>query len=483
MHLLLFRNFIQMNHSVLKKIGLLFLIICLIGNYSASAQSKDDNHFIYIQAKNKKPFYVILNRKVFSSSSIGYLIIPKLQDGKYDLRIGFPKQDAPEQNYSCTISGSDIGFSLQKDNEGDLGLLNLQSKTFLASKGSTTLEDQYAAGNTPEKAAVNNRENIVKTKPVKASPDNAAFGQMLSGAINDPTLNKQAENTQTENTQTTTLPKESQKATAPVVVAEVNNQAQANVATDAAQGNVSASDLQDDSQTYGVIKSNEQMTNQGTQMTFVLFNSHSTDTVSVLIPQSVRPDKQVGASETVATPSKKSFNDNSLALFSNTNGMAVEEQDVPVKKRKKKFVDISSNQSADNSNAGSAKTVDNPFYNQSASKTDTASVEEANTPNNVATTSSCDNPLSDKDFSRMQKKMVAKSNDDEMIAIVDKYINGKCITTQQVKQLGGLFLSDAGRFALFQDAYAHVSDKDNYASLQGQLLDQYFKNRFLKMLK
>jgi hypothetical protein len=69
-----------------------------------------------------------------------------------------------------------------------------------------------------------------------------------------------------------------------------------------------------------------------------------------------------------------------------------------------------------------------------------------------------------------------------MLSLVDKTVKGKCVTTEQVRQLGASFTSDAGRFALYQDVYGNVADKGNYASLQNQLLDGYFKKRFTDML-
>ena len=79
--------------------------------------------------------------------------------------------------------------------------------------------------------------------------------------------------------------------------------------------------------------------------------------------------------------------------------------------------------------------------------------------------------------------MIARNNDNDMIEIVDKYIEGKCLTTSQVKILGGLFLSDAGRYALFHDTYSHVTDKQNFPALEAQLLDNYFKKRFQQILQ
>src|SRR5882757_6295280 len=90
------------------------LLICL--SVSAHAQQ---NHFKYIQADNRQPFYIKLDKKILSSSASGYLIIPKLQEGNYTLTIGFPKNEWPEQNVTCSVNKKDAGYLLK--NFGDKG--------------------------------------------------------------------------------------------------------------------------------------------------------------------------------------------------------------------------------------------------------------------------------------------------------------------------------------------------------------------------
>jgi hypothetical protein len=67
---------------------------CVTGLYA------QQNHFIYIQTENKQPFYVRLSDKVLSSSSSGYIVISKVQNGDHDLLIGFPKNEWPQQKIS-----------------------------------------------------------------------------------------------------------------------------------------------------------------------------------------------------------------------------------------------------------------------------------------------------------------------------------------------------------------------------------------------
>jgi hypothetical protein len=219
--------------------------------------------------------------------------------------------------------------------------------------------------------------------------------------------------------------------------------------------------------------------------------------------QTVEEEKTTGVAPTPITKKE------SLALFANTeedsfnvegeNAAAAARKEARKKKKEeKRFVDLGGS-NPQNSDTEVKGAVNNPFYDKSTADNSDADLSaerprtkqradadiEQPAEKQVETASGsiqCD-PISDKNFQKMQKKMIARNNDNDMIAIVDKYIDGKCLTTSQVKTLGGLFLSDAGRYALYHDAYSHVSDKQNFPSLEGQLLDSYFKKRFQQLLQ
>ena len=95
------------NVNAIKKVCLFLLLI--IFSTSLSAQTA---HFLYIQSDNSQAFYVRLNNKVFSSSDLGFLIIPKLQSGKISLIIGFPKNKWNSLNYDIAIENKDLSSSL-----------------------------------------------------------------------------------------------------------------------------------------------------------------------------------------------------------------------------------------------------------------------------------------------------------------------------------------------------------------------------------
>lgn len=495
-----------MNQSAFRRIFLFIgMILLLLGSVHVNAQDVENNHFIYIQAKEKVPFYVILDKKVYSSSSIGYLIIPKLKDGTYDLRIGFPKTQQPEKNFTCEVKGGDAGYSLEKGDNGELGLLNLQTKSFIASSSQTSIEDQYAAADAPkveEEEADAAAQTTPKKSEEKAAPESNAFGDMLSSVSNDPSLSVPIETPKAE------LPQSDEKISTQVADfgnnPDQDNKAIAEAAEASGETLKPAEQvLGDVSKTYGVIKSGQDRSRSGTEMTFIMFNSRSTDTVKILVPKiKALADKD----ETTGVEPEKISKKESLALFTNTeqdsfnvDPSTTRSNRAARKKRKaeKKFVDIDANSGDVSSEVEGG--VNNPFYDKSKAGNDDTDLENKNESRRIKEKAAkldeelsnsaiaeeapaCD-PISEKNYNKMQKKMIAKNNDNDMIAIVDKYIKDKCLTTSQVKHLGGLFLSDAGRYALFQDSYSHVSDKENFPSLENQLLDSYFKKRFQQILQ
>src|SRR4051812_33180583 len=104
------------------KIRLLFFsFIIFLGSQA------QQNHFIYIQTENKQPFYIKLDKQLYSSNASGYIILPKLKNGTYDLAIGFPKSEWPEQKMTCSIDNKDIGFLLKNFGDKGWGLFNMQT--------------------------------------------------------------------------------------------------------------------------------------------------------------------------------------------------------------------------------------------------------------------------------------------------------------------------------------------------------------------
>lgn len=140
------------------------LLFALLLLFAITVQAQQ-NHYIYIQTDNKQPFYVKLNNKVFSSAGAGYVIVPKLIDGTYNLDLGFPKVEWPEQHFSIKIEKKDEGFMFKNFGDKGWGLFNMQSlHTIMGSSKEVS--------------------TVVGTKSV----NDDAFSNTLSNVVNDPNI-------------------------------------------------------------------------------------------------------------------------------------------------------------------------------------------------------------------------------------------------------------------------------------------------------
>lgn len=65
-----------------------------------------------------------------SSNASGYLLIPKLNNGEYELNIGFAQSDK-EQKFVVKVEGKDLGFSLKQELDNTWSLFNLVDFTLV----------------------------------------------------------------------------------------------------------------------------------------------------------------------------------------------------------------------------------------------------------------------------------------------------------------------------------------------------------------
>jgi hypothetical protein len=87
------------------------------------------------------------------------------------------------------------------------------------------------------------------------------------------------------------------------------------------------------------------------------------------------------------------------------------------------------------------------------------------------------------DFFKLRKRMAAETNDDKMITEAKKVFKTKCFSTSQIKHLATLFLSDEFKYKFFDAAYQYINDLENFSSLQSELKEEYYINRFNAMLR
>jgi len=98
--------------------------------------------------------------------------------------------------------------------------------------------------------------------------------------------------------------------------------------------------------------------------------------------------------------------------------------------------------------------------------------------NGIMVNSHCKSVAADNDFFKLRKNMAAKTSDDTMVDEAKKVFKNKCFTTDQIKSLGSLFLTSAGKYQFFDAAYLHVTDRDRFSILQSEISDEYYLKRF-----
>ncbi|CAN5284155.1 hypothetical protein BH11BAC6_BH11BAC6_18200 [soil metagenome] len=214
----------------------IFLLV-LLGMFNllvpATNLNAQQNHFAYIQSDNNIPFDVSVNGKTYHSSSIGYVIVPKLTKGKYQFTISFPDKKYSNQQFNCNIEKNDEGFALKDYGDKGWGLYNLQSF------------DITMAGSN------------VAIDTTKETPKNNAFSDMLSQVVDDTTLNMKTEPIK---------PAETKKETdaIAIIVDSIATPATSNIP--------------------GLIKINQSSTEVGTDIFFLDNSNGMNDTIHIFYP-------------------------------------------------------------------------------------------------------------------------------------------------------------------------------------------------------
>lgn len=435
----------------MKKYILIFLLAFL--SIPAFAQKV---YFVYLQSETDQPFYIKLNDKVQSSSAAGYLILPRLKDTTYSFTLGFPLNKWPEQNFSVTINRKDHGYLVKNFGEKGWGLFDLQ-----------TLEIIMAAGS--------------KTASVKAeNNDGSGFTAILSKAAGDPSLKEKPQQPKVEEKKAepelAKAVKEEIPVSKPVTIAEtaappkeepvVAKPAEVNIVTEVVKEDppkeiTPKEELKTESKEIPpaievkeapveeykistVTKRSESSTTEGFGLVYLdKYDNGNIDTVRLLIPN---PKQAVYIIKEEPKEEKKML-------------------DIPVEVMK-----------ADDKPA----VVEKPAEEKPA---ETKPVENIVTETKPAVKSNCTEVAAEADFFKLRKVMAAEESDDGMIAAAKKYFKARCYTTEQIKNLGALFLTDQGKYNFFDAAYPYAADAVNYTTLQTELKDEYYINRFRAMLR
>lgn len=328
----------------MKRALILFLSLFMLISGATAQQYR----FIYLQTENQQTFFVKLNNLVYSSSPSGYLIIPKLTDGSYELEIGFPRNDYPSQMVNCVLAGKDEGFLLKNLGNETWGLFNLRTLQLATAK--------------PGK--------IGEATP---APDKNSFEGALSNVV-ETDLNKK--NRRKGKTET-------KKAASTVTLISYNIDA------------------------------------VGLHRNYIVENEGEKDTVQVLFEGNYQPAAKQEVKQ------DKVVKDEAPAV------RFIEDEP-------KKVTMINSN---------------------------------------------CSKDATENHFLKLRKNMASKSKDSDMITQAKKAYKKHCYTTEQIRSLAVLLMTDASKYEFLDLSYQHTSDSENYGSLRTLITDTYYLNRFDALIR
>ncbi|MEO6837629.1 MAG: hypothetical protein ABI185_04535 [Ginsengibacter sp.] len=519
-----------MIRSVPGKLFLLFSMALLA--FTVKAQKV---HFIYLQTEGGQPFYAKFNNKLISSSSEGYIIIPSVPDGVYNLIVGFPRNEFPEKDYKIEVDNTNEGFLLKNLDEKGWQLFNME--TLSLTKGDNTKlptmivkkdEDPFTkmlAGVVKDSSILQNHDTITvaSAKTIDSSKK-----------INADTSKSIASNTQ-----------EGWKIYPPLSALDSNTKKHELPPSIAAAPSVTP--MKKDSQITQILNESDQ---DGMVMIYeVKDDSSKTDTVSIFIPiQKSASDSDNAKNAVSDSKNIPSSLDSSHVAGNVTTTNTLPQGDSSVKTPvSPTSIDTAQKNNSLHTNSGnvvaqtpvsvlsvtdsSAKGKDSIITSDAEEKKDTVAtalskeieptkeIKDSSSPANINTpqittsnvtgsptnatqdhppsnqlivlpqavtisrvNSDCKNFASTEDFLKLRKKMAAEVDMDNMLKIAMKYFKAKCYSTEQIKDLSYLFLSDEGKYKFFDEAFAFTSDSDQYQILQSQFTDKYYLNRFKAMI-
>lgn len=494
---------------------LFFLVLITLFAIAGKAQQ---THFIYLQTDNGQPFYLKMNHKIISSSSEGYVILPGLRDSTYEIKVGFPKNEHPEETFDLNVNNSNQGFLIKNFEDKGTQLFNMETLALVAGTNNLSKDTSIAAASTEKK---------------EADP----FTQLLANVVKDSSILenhqvvtaqaiKQPDTTDHINSDTTSHINNDSNSLVQKTDTSVNN-SNTPVAIAPEKADSSERSLGNSSVSKILSKENE----QGLTMLYADSIGNSKDTVNIFIPggkpavpiDSLNNDSaeakaaksknqdissftdSAGLTITPTMPNRSNESNNGFVLrkdsiTTKTNTVTAPEQVFIIGPQKEK----KNAEKKENQKINESLNVVNDTSGQQPGTISEIQISDKGTENTlpekktdkgnkievlpkVVTSSKVNSDCKDfattEDFLRLRKKMAAESSDAAMIRVANKYFKSKCYSTAQVKDLSYLFLTNEGKYMFFDAAYAYTSDSDQYETLESQFTDDYYLNRFKAMIR
>ena len=482
------------------KLKLLYLFCCLLVSSGLAAQ--DASYFVYIQHEKQLPFYVKLEGKMLSSSVKGYVILPKLPQGKVPVTIGFPKSEAPEQSYVLRLTGQrDYGFLLKNTGDNDYALYDLQTFATLKSGGGAPLQENVTVtrisseGSTAEqKELINNVQADVEAalakKPDTVAPvKKSSFAEALDRVVTD----DRPDDMPLEAPKPKPVPVVVAADPAPVVedVAPVatkkpkgrKNRKEREALTEEEQ-NLLSSVMEDEKKAAAdeavaaspVVDSAVVMVDSAV----AVISDESSEAIPV--KKERKPKKKKGQAE----PEFIDFDKTTTTPVAEKAAEVVTETVPPEEKLSaKELREIKrQNRKAEREAAERAAFVKDSIANvEFNSSTPVEEKAEEKKPAIKMVNSDCEKILEVDAFRKLLRTMNGKKSDEDMVDAFRKGTRSVCVSTEQIRALTQLIATEENRYHLLDAAYARTYDTQNFSTLGDLLKEDYYKGRFKAMIK
>ncbi len=385
-------------------------------------------YFVYLQTENRQPFYVRLNEKLYSSSASGYLIIPKLLNGEYNLAIGFPKNEWPVQSIPVRVNNRDLGFSFKNFGEKGWGLFNYQSMEVLMADAAA--QPSKPQMETSTDVFSNTLANVVNTPSIKEKPKQEPE-EVVEAPKELPEEKKPVENISPPLIDTTPVIATTKPATEKLQTLEEVKELPREITV-----------------TEKITRLNAYADTDGNSYIYILEAGGVKDTIRLFLPLG------------------KAMQKPGEVVIDTVSEQKPAEQQKPAPEEKKaddRFLSIE---------------LPNPNASQAGQEAPAAST----TTGKLTFNSDCKAQATEDDFLKVRRKMAAVTNDAAMIGEARKFFRQKCFSTEQIKNLSALFLKDEGKYQFFETAYPFVFDTHNFHSLESQLSGEDYLDRFKKLV-
>ena len=445
---------------------LFFISMMVAFAWSGKAQQV---HFVYLQTDNGQPFYVKINNKLTSSSSEGYIILPDLKDGDYQLVVGFPKKKFPEENFNLSINKKNEGFLLKKFDEKGWQLFNLQTLALIEGTNEKAIAEVETKGVDPFSAML---ANVVKDSSILQNHTVAPKAPVT-------TVDTVVVNVEEPDNHPDTL---SSVAPEPSIVPESPVVTESSVVTESPVVPTSPAVIESP-----VVTEQKPMISMilnkkdkdGLQRIYEDRND-GLDTIRIFFPSS-KAIQPVAANEDSdeKNTAKNIMPDPTPPVENNNSGFTITPTIIP-------GADSTISTGNENNNVVIPNSSNDSSQDQNRGESESREAKIVLLPKEVTSSkvnSDCQAFATTEDFLRLRKKMASENNAEDMIKVAKKYFKIKCYGTEQIKDLSYLFLTDKGKYMFFDAAYPFTSDSNKYQTLQSQLTDEYYLNRFKAMIR